>query len=88
MVSEFGQVLLRVLDDKDLSCYELGEASALGAVTISRLVNGRREPNERHVLRILIPLFVSPADLDSVNELLSIADANTFIKPRRKKRAG
>ena len=86
MVSEFGKELLKMLDDKEMSCYELGEASGLGAVTISRLVNGVRDPNERHALRILIPLFVNPADLDAVNELLSIADAYTFAKPRRRKR--
>ena len=86
MVSEFGRLLLEVLDEQDLSCYELGEASSLGAETISRLVNGRRPPNERHVLRILIPLLVHAEDLKFANEMLSIADAYTFRPPRRKKR--
>lgn len=86
MVTEFGQVLLKMLDDKEMSCYALGEASGLGASTISRLVSGVRNPRERHALRILIPLFVDPDDLDAVNELLSVADADIITRPRRSKR--
>ena len=86
MVSEFGHVLLKMLDDKEMSCYALGEASGLGASTISRLVNDRRDPNERHALRILIPLLADPDDLDDANELLSVADADIITEPRRKKR--
>ena len=75
----------------------LGEASGLGASTISRLVNGKRPANERllvngkrpanerHALRMLVPLLADPDVYDDVNDLVSLADGDIFTEPRRKK---
>lgn len=84
MVSEFGVVLLDMLDRKGLSCYELGEASGLGADTISKLVNGHRPPTERHILRLIPPLLMAEDDIESANRLLTVADVYIFRKPRRR----
>lgn len=86
MVTEFGRELLTMLDDREMSCYELGEVSLLGADTISRLVNGRRRPNERQVLRILSSLLLAKAgkrERDEADRLMEVAELYPFGKLRR-----
>jgi len=84
-VTEFGALLLELLDRKGLSCYEIGEASGLGADTISKLVNGHRPPTERHILRLIPPLLMTDDDIESANRLLTIGDVYIFRKPRSRR---
>jgi len=78
MRSEFGDLLLRLLEQKRVSQYQLSRAANLGPETISRLISGERPARERHALRIAIALFMEPWQIDATNDLLDIADAYTF----------
>ena len=82
--TEFGKVLDKWMQLREVSQYWIGNHSNLGAETICRIRNGKRRPTERHILRIAVPLFMEPWQIEATNELMEAGDHYIFLVPKRK----
>src|SRR3972149_6023537 len=70
----FDGLLRRFVGQPDLSQHRLAQLSGLGTDTISRLVNGMRNPTEAQVLRIGAALLLRENDVEIMNLLLEAAN--------------
>lgn len=78
MSTEFNQLLRQLMHARKVSQYKLGIWSNLGDQAICNILRGRRRANERHVLRLAIPLLMEPWQIEAMNELLEAAEEYIF----------